>query len=144
MSEQDLDSAAADRLAAYNARRGELAELMGIELTHVEPALVTGRMPVSGNRQPYGLLHGGANAVLAETLGSFNAVIAAGPGRMAVGVELNCSHHRSARDGFVYGTSTPVHVGRTLAAFQIAITDEDGRAVCTARLTCMILPADSE
>ena len=142
MTEQN-HAPADDRLAAFNARRGELAEQMGIVLTSLDPEEVTGTMPVAGNRQPYGLLHGGASAVLAETLGSMHAVIAAGPDATAVGIELNCSHHSSARDGTVYGTSTPLRVGRTLATFEIVIRDADGSRICTSRLTCAIRPARS-
>jgi 1,4-dihydroxy-2-naphthoyl-CoA hydrolase len=125
-------------LAAKNAMRGELAERMGIELTSISADRVTGKMPVTGNRQPFGLLHGGANATLAETLGSFHAVAAAGPGGSAVGIDLSCTHHRGARDGFVYGESTALFVGRTVATFEIAINNEAGDRVCTARLTCSI------
>lgn len=137
MTEQTT-APADDQLAAFNAMKGELADRLGIVLTAVGPALVTGTMPVEGNRQPFGLLHGGASAALAETLGSFHAVAAAGPGRSAVGIELNCTHHRSAKQGTVHGVSTPLHVGRTVSSFSIAISDDDGRAVCTARLTCLV------
>ena len=130
-----------EQLAAFNARRGELAEQMGIVLTSTTAEQVTGTMPVAGNRQPYGLLHGGASAALAETLGSIHAVISAGPGTTAVGIELNCSHHSSARDGLVHGVSTPLRVGRTLATFEIVISDEAGTRICTSRLTCAIRPA---
>ncbi len=121
--------------------RGELGERMGIEITEYAPDRLVGTMPVVGNRQPFGLLHGGASAVLAETLGSIHAALTAQPGRQAVGIELSCTHHRSATDGLVTGVSTPLHVGRTLATFQIAIVDEAGRPTCTARLTCLLRPA---
>jgi 1,4-dihydroxy-2-naphthoyl-CoA hydrolase len=137
MTEQTTE----DQLAAFNARRGELAERMGIVLTELGPERVTGTMPVAGNRQPYGLLHGGASAALAETLGSMHAAISAGPDATAVGIELNCSHHSSARDGLVHGVSTPLRVGRTLATFEIVVSDEAGTRICTSRLTCAIRPA---
>ena len=98
-------------------------------------------MPVKGNRQPFGLLHGGASAVLAETLGSIHANLVGGPDRIAVGIELNCTHHRSATSGMVTGVSTALHAGRTLVTLQIAISDEAGRPVCTSRLTCMLRAA---
>jgi len=123
-------------LADANSIRGELATRLGIELTRLTPQLVQGRMPVQGNRQPFGLLHGGASAAFAETLGSFHAIAAAGPGSSAVGIELSCTHHRGAKDGFVYGMSTPLHVGRTIATFEIVVSNESGERVCTARLTC--------
>ena len=97
-----------------------------------------GRMPVAGNTQPYGLLHGGASVVLAETLGSTGAAIHAGADRIAVGIEINATHHRSATSGFVTGVATRLHGGRSLATYEIEITDEQGRRVCTSRLTCML------
>jgi uncharacterized protein (TIGR00369 family) len=116
---------------------GELAERCGVVLTECSPERVAASMPVLGNRQPFGLLHGGASAMLAETVGSVHATMLAGPGRVAVGVELNCTHHRPATGGRVTAASTPLHVGRTVSTFQIDIRDESGRPVCTARLTCM-------
>ncbi|HEY0638345.1 MAG TPA: hotdog fold thioesterase [Pseudonocardiaceae bacterium] len=111
---------------------------MGIELVEVTPERVVGTVPVKGNRQPYGLLHGGANAVLAETLGSVAAAVNAGPGRAAVGLELSCTHHRAAVDGLVTGVCVPLHRGRTTATYEIVLTDSGGRRTCTARLTCVL------
>lgn len=116
---------------------GELASTMGITLTSATKDQVTADMPVAGNRQPYGLLHGGANAVLAETLGSIHAALNAPEGRLPVGIELSCTHHRSATEGVVHGESTPVNIGRTLATLSITIRDDSGRLCCTARLTCL-------
>lgn len=120
---------------------GSLLERMGIEVTDVTAQGATGTMPVEGNTQPYGLLHGGASAVLAETLGSFAAGAHAGPDRAAVGVELSVTHHRSARRGTVTGTARALHLGRSLATYEVVVDDEDGRRLCTARLTCMLLDA---
>ncbi|MFC6881773.1 MULTISPECIES: PaaI family thioesterase [Actinomadura] len=117
---------------------GDLAKAMGIELVEASSERVVARMPVKGNTQPYGLLHGGASCVLAETIGSVGSALHAGPDRIAVGIELNATHHRSATDGFVTGVATRAHGGRTLATFDIVISDEDDRRVCTARLTCML------
>lgn len=117
---------------------GTLADRMGIQFLEVTAERVVGRMPVAGNTQPYGLLHGGASAVLAETLGSVGAAVHAGPERIAVGIELNATHHRSATSGYVTGVATRLHGGRTLATYDIEITDEQGRRVCTSRLTCML------
>ncbi|MEU8363979.1 hotdog fold thioesterase [Nonomuraea sp. NPDC048882] len=117
---------------------GTLADRMGIEFLEAGPERVVGRMPVEGNTQPYGLLHGGASAVLAETLGSVGAAVHAGPDRIAVGIELNATHHRSATSGHVTGIATRLHGGRTLATYDIEISDDQGRRVCTARLTCML------
>ena len=121
--------------------RGTLVERLGIQITEVTPERAVATMPVLGNTQPFGLLHGGATAALAETLGSYAAVAHAGPGRMAVGIELNASHHRSAREGVVTGPARAVHLGRSLASYEIVIDDESGRRLCSARLTCMIIDA---
>ncbi|MBM9505579.1 PaaI family thioesterase [Actinacidiphila acididurans] len=120
---------------------GALGERMGIVVLEASPEKVVGTMPVEGNTQPYGLLHGGASAVLAETLGSVGAMLHGGPGKIAVGVDLNATHHRAVRSGTVTGTATPVHRGRSSATYEITIADESGRRICTARLTCMLRPA---
>ena len=119
----------------------QLADRMGIEVVDFDPHHLVATMPVAGNRQPYGLLHGGASAVLAETVGSYSAALLAGPDHIAVGIELSCSHSRAASQGSVTAVCTPLHVGRTLSLFEIVISDEDGRRTCTARLTCAIRPA---
>ncbi|MFI1091409.1 PaaI family thioesterase [Streptomyces sp. NPDC020917] len=121
---------------------GHLGERMGIRILEAAPDKVVGTMPVEGNTQPYGLLHGGASAVLAETLGSIGAMLHGGPGKIAVGVDLNATHHRGLRSGTVTGTATPVHRGRSSATYEVAILDDaTGKRVCTARLTCMLRPA---
>ena len=118
-------------------RAEQLQDRMGIELTTLTREEVVGRMPVIGNRQPYGLLHGGANAVLAETLGSVLAALHVAPERSPVGLELSCTHHRAAVDGWVTGTARPIHVGRSTSTSEIVIVDDHGRRTCTARLTCL-------
>jgi uncharacterized protein (TIGR00369 family) len=126
-------------IAAVNeAGKSHLPARMGIEILEASPERVVGRMPVAGNTQPYGLLHGGASVVLAETLGSAGAALHAGEGRIAVGIEINATHHRSATSGYVTGVATRTHGGRTLATYEIVITDEEGRRICTSRLTCML------
>ena len=117
---------------------GTLISRMGIELVVITAERAVGTMPVSGNTQPYGLLHGGASAALAETVGSFAAMKHAGEGFIAVGVDLNITHHRSARTGTVTATATALHRGRTTATYSISITDDDQHVVATARLTCAI------
>lgn len=117
---------------------GTLMERMGIELLERGPERTVGRMPVEGNVQPFGLLHGGASAVLVETLGSVASNIHAGEGRLAVGVDLNCTHHRAVRQGWVSGVATPLSRGRSLACYEVVVTDEEGNRVCTGRLTCAI------
>ncbi|MEI2650328.1 MAG: hotdog fold thioesterase [Dermatophilaceae bacterium] len=111
---------------------------MGIVITEASKDRVVGTMPVEGNTQPYGLLHGGASVVLAEGLGSILAVITAGPGRAAVGVDINATHHRPAMSGIVTGVATPISVGRTMGSYEIVMTDDQGRRLCTCRLTCSL------
>jgi 1,4-dihydroxy-2-naphthoyl-CoA hydrolase len=132
-----------DVLARLRAQAaGTLLERMGIELLELSPERAVGTMPVEGNTQPYGLLHGGASVVLAETLGSYAAGAHAdrlGPGRQAVGIEVSATHHRSARGGLVTGTATALHLGRTTASYEIVVVDSDSRRLATARLTCMVI-----
>jgi len=123
------------------ADRGGLGERMGMEWLETTPERVVAKIPVAGNTQPFGLLHGGASAVLAESVGSVLANLLAGPERIAVGIELSCSHHRSAREGWVTAVATPLAVGRTLVTSHILVTDDAGRPVCTARLTCYLRDA---
>lgn len=118
--------------------RGTLSERMGMEFLEAGPERTVARMPVEGNTQPYGLLHGGASAALAETVGSIAAALHAGPGRIAVGVDLSATHHRAVRQGWVTGTATSLSLGRSVASYEIVVRDEDGARVCTARLTCML------
>ena len=121
--------------------KGTLAEKMGIEIVEVAHGKVVARMPVEGNTQPYGLLHGGAHVVLAETVGSIAAAIAAGEGRAAMGLDINSTHHRGVRSGFVTATATALSEGRSVAAYEIAIVDDEGRRVNTSRLTCILRDA---
>ncbi len=118
---------------------GTLVERLGIVLVEVGSQRVVATMPVAGNTQPYGLLHGGASCVLAETLGSLGAAShAAQSARIAAGIEINATHHRAARSGLVTGTATALSLGVSLASYEIEITDEFGRRVCTARVTCIL------
>jgi uncharacterized protein (TIGR00369 family) len=120
---------------------GELAEKMGMVITELTAERAVGTIPVEGNRQPVGLLHGGAYVVLAESLGSMAANVHAGPGRYAVGIELNASHSRSATSGLVTGTCTALHLGNTLTTHEIVLTDDQGRRCSTVRITNMIREA---
>jgi uncharacterized protein (TIGR00369 family) len=119
---------------------GTLPERMGIVLVEASPERVVATMPVAGNTQPYGLLHGGASVVLAETLGSIGAALHAARlfNGIAVGIEVNATHHKSAREGLVTGVATPLRLGGMIASYEIVITDEAGERVCTARLTCAL------
>ncbi len=123
------------------ADRGGLGERMGMEWIATSPQRVVARIPVAGNTQPFGLLHGGASAVLAESTGSVLANLNAGPGRFAVGIELSCTHHRSAREGWVTAVATPLSVGRTLVTVNITVSDDADRPICTGRLTCFLRDA---
>jgi 1,4-dihydroxy-2-naphthoyl-CoA hydrolase len=131
-----------DVLRQVNAMgAGTLIERMGIAVTEVAPDRLVATMPVEGNTQPYGLLHGGASVVLAETLGSLGSVLHAGPDRVAVGLDINATHHRAVRSGTVTGTARALHLGRSTASWQVEIVDEQGRAVCTSRISCLLRDA---
>jgi uncharacterized protein (TIGR00369 family) len=122
---------------------GALAEKMGIVFTEFAIERSVATMPVKGNTQPVGLLHGGAYVVLGESLGSMAANLHAGPGRLAVGVDINATHTRSATSGVVTGVCTPIHLGRSMAVHEIVVSDDQGRRCSTIRITNMIrdLPA---
>ena len=128
-----------DLVTWFNSlNKGTLGEKMGITILEAGPERIVATMPVEGNNQPYGLLHGGASVVLAETLGSLGAALHAGQARIAVGLDINATHHRGARSGLVTGVATPLSLGRTLASFEVVISDEDGKRVCTSRITCLL------
>ena len=118
---------------------GALDHKMGIEIIEASPERIVGTMPVEGNTQAFGLLHGGANVVLAELLGSLGAWLHAGGNKRTVGVDINATHHKPARCGIVTGVATPVSCGRTLACYEIVIRNEAGERTCTARITSLIL-----
>lgn len=116
-----------------------LGERLGIVVLEVAPGRAVATMPVEGNTQPYGVLHGGATAALAETVGSLAAAAHAGADRRAMGLELSMSHHRPATEGLVTATATAAHLGRTTAVYEIVVLDPDGRRVSTGRLTCVLV-----
>jgi uncharacterized protein (TIGR00369 family) len=118
-------------------------ERMGITILEASPNRVVATMPVEGNTQPFGLLHGGASCVLAESLGSIGAALHGMPDLMSVGTDINATHHRSVREGLVTGVATPLHLGRSIASYEVVITDERDRRVCTARITCQLVRARS-
>lgn len=124
-----------------NANNGALGDRMGIHFTEVGYDQVVATMPVEGNTQPYGILHGGASVVLAESVGSMMAVLVAGPGRAAVGMTITAIHHRPASSGAVTATGTLLQKGRTTASIAIAITDDEGRRVCSCTLLCQLRDA---
>lgn len=133
MTQQDL-------LAIIKERgNGDLGTKMGIKIIEASAQRLVATMPVEGNTQPAGLLHGGASVVLAESLGSIGAQIHAGANRRVVGVDINATHHRPARSGLVTAIATPISLGKTLCSYEIVITNEAGERTCTARITCLIL-----
>ncbi|MDQ0381872.1 hotdog fold thioesterase [Amycolatopsis thermophila] len=140
---ENLTEAIREQLAGIDPRVAEqqLNDKLGIEFVELTAERVVGTMPVEGNLQPYGLLHGGANAVLAEALGSTVAALNAGPDKATLGFELSCTHHRAAREGLVTGVATPLHVGRGTITAEIVLTDDQGRRTCTARLSCLVRDA---
>jgi len=119
--------------------RGTLDKKMGIEIIEASPQRLVGTMPVDGNTQPFGLLHGGANVVLAESLGSVGAHLHAGTTRRVVGIEISASHHKSATSGIVTAVATAVTLGKTLCTYNVEITNDKGEKTCSARITCLIL-----
>ena len=127
-------------MAAYHAAsKDTLADRMGITILEARAERVVGIMPVAGNTQPLGLMHGGASCVLAETLGSLGSALHGGPDRVTVGIEINATHHRAATTGEVTGVATLLHGGRTVTTYEIVISDAAGRRVCTSRLTCLLI-----
>jgi 1,4-dihydroxy-2-naphthoyl-CoA hydrolase len=129
----DLDPELIARLV--DTAGGQLTEKMGIEFVKLSAEESIATMPVEGNRQVIGLLHGGAHVVLGESLGSLSSAIHAGPGRIAVGIEINATHSRSVTDGIVTATCRALSLGRTLATHEIVVTDEEGRRLSTVRMT---------
>jgi 1,4-dihydroxy-2-naphthoyl-CoA hydrolase len=132
----DLDPELYARLVESGG--GALTTRMGIEFLELSATHSVARMPVEGNTQVIGLLHGGAHVVLGESLGSISAAIHAGPGKYVVGIEINATHSRSATEGWVTGTCTALVLGRTLATHEIVMTDEEGRRLSTVRMTNMV------
>jgi 1,4-dihydroxy-2-naphthoyl-CoA hydrolase len=112
---------------------------MGLEILELTADRVVGRMPVDGNTQPFGLWHGGASCVLAETLASLGSYAHGAPDRVGVGVDLNATHHRSVRSGWVLGTATALRLGRSVVSYEVVLTDDAGDRVCTARVTCQMV-----
>jgi uncharacterized protein (TIGR00369 family) len=114
---------------------------MGLEVLEASPERSIARMPVEGNTQPYGILHGGAHLVLGESLGSMSAHLHAGPGRYAVGIEISASHSRSVSSGWVTGTCTAISLGRTITVHEIVVTDDEGNRLSTIRMTNLLRDA---
>ncbi len=127
-----------------NWGKGNMLEHLGIEFIELTETTLKAKMPVDHRtKQPFGLLHGGASVVLAETLGSVASTLAVQDPKtqIAVGVEINANHLKSAREGFVIGTCTPLRIGRTMHVYEIKIHDEQDHLICASRLTVAILPS---
>jgi uncharacterized protein (TIGR00369 family) len=135
----EQDSARRITEAFLAGSKDTLVERMGISILEATAQRVVGTMPVAGNTQPYGLLHGGASCVLAETLGSLGSALHAGLERVTVGIEISATHHRAASAGLVTGIASLLHGGRTITTYEVVISDEPGRRVCTSRLTCLLM-----
>jgi len=129
-----------DLLERFANGGGELTRRMGIEFLELGAELSVARMPVEGNTQVVGLLHGGAHVVLGESLGSLSAAIHGGPDHIAVGIEINASHSRSVTSGWVTGTCRALSLGRTLATHEIVVTDAEGNRLSTVRITNYLKP----
>ncbi|MCY7412432.1 MAG: hotdog fold thioesterase [Salinibacterium sp.] len=137
---EGLDPELYDRIIATGG--GQLTVKMGVQFLELSAERSVATMPVEGNRQVLGLLHGGAHVVLGESLGSLSSAIHAGPGRMAMGIEINATHSRSAKDGTVTALCEALVLGRTLATHQIVIRDEEGRRLSTVRMTNILRDRD--
>jgi uncharacterized protein (TIGR00369 family) len=132
----DLDPELVERLITTGG--GALSLKMGIEFIELSASHSVATMPVEGNTQVIGLLHGGAHVVLGESLGSVSSAIHAGPGRYAVGIEINATHSRSVTSGVVTATCTALVLGRTLATHEIVVRDAEGRRLSTIRMTNLL------
>ena len=140
MSEQPIKASDSALELMKQRGLGALADKMGIELLELSAERAVATMPVAGNTQPIGLLHGGAHVVLAESLGSFAANVHAHPWGYAVGIELNATHHSSITEGVVTGTCVAIKLGKTLTSHEISMTDETGRLLSTVRITNYLRP----
>jgi len=140
MSEQPIKASDSALELMKQRGLGALADKMGIELLELSAERAVATMPVAGNTQPIGLLHGGAHVVLAESLGSFAANVHAHPWGYAVGIELNATHHSSITEGIVTGTCVAIKLGKTLTSHEISMTDETGRLLSTVRITNYLRP----
>jgi uncharacterized protein (TIGR00369 family) len=136
MSEPILSDDA--KLLAAKRGVGDLAQKMGIELLELSAERAVATMPVDGNTQPLGLMHGGAYLVLGETLGSFAANVWAGPEAHAVGIEISASHSKSATAGLVTGVATAISLGKTLTVHEVVVTNDKGERCSTIRITNLI------
>ncbi|HEX9376893.1 MAG TPA: PaaI family thioesterase [Actinomycetota bacterium] len=131
-------------VALANEARGGLVEKLGIEFVEIGREWIRARMPVEGNTQPYGILHGGATASLCETVASMGTAFLVGFEKLSVGIDLSITHVRSARQGWVTVTARPLRIGNTIAHWDMQVHDDQGRLVAVSRLTLAVrTPAPS-
>ncbi len=140
MTEQSIS--VEDYLASMPQGMGGLNDKLGVTLLELSPERIVATMPVEGNTQPYGLLHGGASVALAESLGSIGAGLHGMPDKVPVGVDINATHPRAATSGLVTAVATPAYLGRTQVTYEIVVSDERGKRVCTCRITCALIPKE--
>lgn len=136
-----LDNLHPELRARFSTGGGELTQKLGIEILEISAERSVARMPVEGNRQVVGILHGGAHVVLGETLGSMSAAVHAGPGRYVVGIDINATHTKSVADGWVTGTCTAISLGRTICVHEIVMTNDAGERLSTVRITNLLRDA---
>ena len=122
----------------FSTGGGELTRKLGIELLEISATKSVARLPVEGNRQVVGILHGGAHVVLGETLGSMSAAVHAGPGRYVVGIDINATHTKSVSSGWVTGTCTAISLGRTICVHEVVMTNDEGQRLSTVRITNLL------
>ena len=122
----------------FDGLHSPLDEKMGVEWIEITGTRAEARCPVDGNTQPFGLWHGGASCVLAESLASLAAAAEVGPDGTVTGVDINATHLRGARDGWIRGVATAIRIGGTLATYDVALTQEGGEQVCAARITVFL------
>ncbi|GAA0397701.1 hotdog fold thioesterase [Streptomyces luteireticuli] len=133
---EHLPAALTEIMQGHGCVPDALYAKLGMEVTEASAERVAGSMPVAGNTQPYSMLHGGASLAFAETLASIGAVLHAGPSRVAYGAEVSATHHRAARSGTVHGEAVALHRGLGSVTYDVAIRDDKGRRLCSARVTC--------
>lgn len=135
-AETTVEQTTENQFETWQITLGELDEKMGVQVIEESAERVVATMPVEGNRQSLGLLHGGAMVSLAEAVGSWASVIhASSMGKVAVGVDINATHHKSSKTGIVKATATPIHLGRSLTTHEVVVEHENGDRLCTARIT---------
>lgn len=133
-----LDNLHPELQERFSTGGGELTRKMGIELLEISAERSVARMPVEGNRQVVGILHGGAHVVLGETLGSVSAAVHAGAGRYAVGIDINATHTKSVAEGWVTATCNAISLGKSICVHEVVITNDAGERLSTVRITNLL------